>query len=399
MEATGGIYISSNPAKIQIELDGEKIKNEAGILQRGTLIDNLLPREYSLNVKFDGYSPWEKNVKVKSGTVSVFDSIILVPEIEPAQISESSPRKIVSSGKHLAVEAGGGVSLDETLVFGHEIVILTDSGTLLTKSTATDNYYLANAFEPDDNLNLTLMFNNLKSEKLSLPGAVDIKKALPYPYNDRRFIVATNQALYVLDVDKQTIEQITLGINDFFIQDQNSIAWIEDQEIKMFNLPLKSETVALDLNSIEVEGSSLKEVRNTPYGWLTLNTNDELVIWNRDNVSEVLATGVQSFLLSPNGEHVAVLGKNDSLVVYNFENEETSESLDIATSVRDFAWFKDSTHIILLKGETLIFAEVSETGPGNNVTLAEGVSSFSYPGGDTVNFSNASGVWEKIITD
>ena len=72
---------------------------------------------------------------------------------------------------------------------------------------------------------------------------------------------------------------------------------------------------------------------------------------------------------------------------------------DTSSSVGDFAWFKDATHVIFLRGGTLIFAEISKNGPGNEVTLAEGVSSFSYPGGNVVNFSDASGVWEKTIID
>ena len=380
-----------------IELDGEKIKNQSGILQEGTLIDNLLPGKYVLNVELKGYSSWQKNVEVQSGSVSVFDSVILIPDAEPLLLEDFLADRVVSAGKHLSVEGGGGVSLDDTLVFGHEIVALSDSGTLLTKSTATNNYYLVNAFKPDENLNLTLAFNNLKSEKLGLPGAVDIKKALPYPYNDRRFVVATDQALYVLDIDKLSIEQIALGVNDFFTQGQNGIAWIQDQQIKTFNLPLRAETVALDLSTLDVAEIPLRELRNTSAGWLLLDINGKLTLLNQEMDRSAIDVFVDNFALSPDEESIAILG-NRSVFIYNLA---TKERLDIGARgfINDFAWFKDSAHIFLLRNESLILADISDTGLENAVTLDEGVNSFSYADDSTVTFSDGLGIWSKAIID
>ena len=395
VEATGAIYVSSTPSKAQIELDGEKVKNESGILQEGTLIDNLLPGEYTLSIALDGYSSWEKSVEVESGSVRVFDSVILVPETEPLQLGDSLADRIVSAGKHLAVEGGGGVSLDGTLVSGHKIIALSDSGTLLTKSTATDNYYLANAFKPNENLNLTLVFNNLKIQKLDLPGAVDIKKVLPYPYNDHRFVVATNQALYLLDVDKLTLEQIAIGVNDFFIEGQNNIAWVKEGQVKLFNLPLRSETVALELGANNGPLRDLKDVSST---WLALNESGELVSLNSKSDPETIGSSVKSFSLSPKEEDIAILKQNGSLSIYNLESK-ISVDIDSSGVTTDTAWFKDAVHIFLLKGSTLIFAEVSNAHLENSVVLAKDVQSFSYSGGDTVSFSNSQGVFERVVID
>ena len=397
VEATGGIYVSSVPTKAQIKLDGEDIKNETGILQQGTLIDNLLPGEYVLSVSLQEHFSWERSVDVKSGTVEVFDSIVLIPEIESLNISNLVAQRIVATGKHFAIEASTGVSLDGAQVFGHEIVALSDSGTLVTKSATTNNYYIANAFKPQENLNLTLTFNNLKSEKLNLPGAVSIKKVLPYPYSDHRFVISTNQAIYILGVDKLTIDQVALGVNDFFVQGRNGIAWIEDQKIKMFNLPLRAETIALDLSSMDI-GLDIEELKNTASGWLGLETNGRLSLLTQDATSKIIDTFVKSFTLSPDEESIAVLRGNGSLFVYNLAND-TSIEVDKSGSAKDFAWFKDSTHIFLLKEGVLLFADLNSTELENVVTLGENINGFSYPGEDTINFINNSGAWERVIID
>ena len=44
LEKTGGIYLKSEPPDVLIFLDNQAVKNQSGILQSGTLIDNL--KEY-----------------------------------------------------------------------------------------------------------------------------------------------------------------------------------------------------------------------------------------------------------------------------------------------------------------------------------------------------------------
>ncbi|MCR4261234.1 MAG: PEGA domain-containing protein [Candidatus Colwellbacteria bacterium] len=397
VEATGGIYVSSAPTKTQIKLDGEEVKNETGILQKGTLIDNLLPGRYVIDVNLEGYSPWKKEVEVKSGTVKVFDSIVLIPKIEPLNISNLIARRVVAAGKHFATESNTGVSLDGAQAFGHEIVALSEGGTLVTKSATTNNYYLANTFKPNENLNLTLTFNNLKSEKLNLPGAVSIKKLLPYPYSDQRFVISTNQAIYILGVDRLTIDQVALGANDFFIQGRNGIAWIEDQKIKMFNLPLRSETIALDLSSMDI-GGDIEELKNTASGWLVLESNGQLALLTEGAAPTIIDSSVKNFTLSPDEESIVVLRGNNSLFVYNLASGE-SVDVDKSGSLKDFAWFKDSAHVFLLKGGVLLFADLNSTELENVVVLGENVNGFSYPGQDIVNFINDLGVWERVIID
>ncbi len=397
VEATGGIYVSSTPTKTQIELDGEEVKNETGILQKGTLIDNLLPGSYVIDVNLEGYSSWKKEVEVKSGTVKVFDSIVLIPKIEPLNISNLIARRVVAVGKHFAIESNTGVNLNEAQAFGHEIVALSESGTLVTKSATTNNYYLANAFKPNENLNLTLTFNNLKGEKLNLPGAVSIKKLLPYPYSDQRFVIATDQAIYILSVDKLTIDQVALGPNDFFIQGRNGIAWVEDQKIKMFNLPLRTETIAWDLSSVDI-GLDIEELKNTVSGWLVLETNGRLVLLTESSAPKIIDAFVKGFTLSPDEESIAVLRSDNSLFVHNLASGESMD-VDKSGSIKDFAWFKDSAHVFLLRGESLLFADLNSTELENVVVLGENVNGFSYPGQDTISFINNSGVWERVVID
>ena len=245
---------------------------------------------------------------------------------------------------------------------------------------------------------MSLIFNNLKTEKLGLPGAIDIKEVTFYPYNDQRFIASTQQAIYIFDINRLTIEQIALGVSDFFVQGQNSVAWLEDNQLKTFNLPLRTTTVALDLASQGITDISLEQLHDTSLGWFALNKAGDLSLWTQSNAPEVIDTNVKTFALSPNEENIAVLKNDGTLYAYNFEEEERT-SIDSSTSINEMVWFNDSMHLFILKGSSLIFDDISSANLENGITIGTDIKSFSYTGNDTVIFSNQSGVWERILID
>lgn len=76
----GGMYIRSFPAASRIFLDGKEVKNKAGLIQSGTLINNLFPRSYRLALTAPGFKPLERNVSVLPSLVTEVDKLVLIPE-------------------------------------------------------------------------------------------------------------------------------------------------------------------------------------------------------------------------------------------------------------------------------------------------------------------------------
>ena len=48
---TGGIYLKTEPVDVEIQVDGEPVKNKSGLLQSGTLINNLKPGTYKIFIQ------------------------------------------------------------------------------------------------------------------------------------------------------------------------------------------------------------------------------------------------------------------------------------------------------------------------------------------------------------
>jgi hypothetical protein len=84
----GGIYIRTFPAEARIFLDGKEVRNQAGLIQSGTFIQNLFPKSYRLTVTMPGFQTLERNVAVKPSLVSQLEKLVLTPAAaEPAPSS------------------------------------------------------------------------------------------------------------------------------------------------------------------------------------------------------------------------------------------------------------------------------------------------------------------------
>jgi len=76
---TGGFYFKILPKNVQILIDG-KIKKKTDIFFGSILIDNLLPKKYKVQIKKEGYLPWEKTLEIKEKEVTEAKNIVLIPE-------------------------------------------------------------------------------------------------------------------------------------------------------------------------------------------------------------------------------------------------------------------------------------------------------------------------------
>ncbi len=76
---TGGFFLNILPKQSEIYLDGKLVK-KTDFFFGSALSDNLLPKKYKIEVKKDGFFPWEKNLEIKEKQVTDAKNIILFPK-------------------------------------------------------------------------------------------------------------------------------------------------------------------------------------------------------------------------------------------------------------------------------------------------------------------------------
>jgi hypothetical protein len=76
---TGGLFLKILPKQVEVYLDG-KLREKTDFFFGSILIENLLPKKYKIEIKKEGYYPWEKTLEVKEKEVTEAKNVILFPE-------------------------------------------------------------------------------------------------------------------------------------------------------------------------------------------------------------------------------------------------------------------------------------------------------------------------------
>jgi len=92
---TGGIYLRTSQRNAEIYLNG-KLKDTTSIFTNSCLIENLLPKTYSVEIKKKGYHAWQKNLEVREKQVAEAKNVLLIRQNPNFSIAATSTKEIDS---------------------------------------------------------------------------------------------------------------------------------------------------------------------------------------------------------------------------------------------------------------------------------------------------------------
>lgn len=90
---TGGLYLKVLPADAEVYING-KFKDGTTFFTNSLFIENLLPKTYQIEVKKDGYHPWQKTLAVREKEVTDAKNIVLITQSPDFTILTTSPEEI-----------------------------------------------------------------------------------------------------------------------------------------------------------------------------------------------------------------------------------------------------------------------------------------------------------------
>ena len=120
---TGGIYLRTSQRNAEIYLNG-KLKDTTSIFTNSCLIENLLPKTYSIEIKKEGYHTWQKNLEVKEKQVAEAKNVLLIQQNPDFFLVATSTKEI---GGIVSVIKPSATSSDKNRLIefnDHEIWIL-----------------------------------------------------------------------------------------------------------------------------------------------------------------------------------------------------------------------------------------------------------------------------------
>lgn len=182
----GGIFLKDLPTDAGLKINGGLADSSFKKFLSGTLVNNLLPGDYSLAIEKDGYYSWMKTVGVQPATVAEI-RVILIPK-------ESQPIVLTSWMRNFWINGSNLIYLD-----GNWQYFLTDindpkSGAKLEKKLALE---LLKGAAPDHKSSPEEETVLSEFENKYRPKSSGITK---YVYSNNKIYLLKNGKLFFLEI-------------------------------------------------------------------------------------------------------------------------------------------------------------------------------------------------------
>ena len=366
-QKTGAVYVETIPRDVVIKIGNKTFHDKSGILQKGTLISELLPKNYKVEISKDSYLPYYKNIRVQPSLVAELFDIILIPE----EINDRT--RVVSNLK-------GDVFIEKS----------NDDKKIILKNSAKGIYYLYDLNNLSSVLNVSAAFGNFKKEP--------IVKMSFHPFDSNRFLIATKDGLYALDVSRLQLESVLSSLPTIWTVKNPNVYYIKEvkcqmlnvkcQALNSYNLVVKTETELTPLPEKIGEIASLDVSENQNYA-AVINDGAELYLFNQSDKSfKKIVAHAKKFAFSPDSKKIAVFDGNSRVDIYFLEdysrgvNKKTGDTIRLAIessqSLENIFWYKDSIHLLLQYPDHIKFGEIDDRLPLNYFNILNNFSDFFY---------------------
>ena len=398
LRKTGAVFIETKPKGVVIKIDNKIFQDKSGLIQSGTLITKLSPKNYKIKIEKDGYLSWTKNLRVESGLVTEIPKIILLPEkIEKKIVSTPKPvdNFWINSQQKIVFKNNGTLyylqdSSPNIKLRGDKFVQWSEDGNkIILQNLKNQNYYLYELGNLSKTLNISAVLNNLQKTSVS--------EIAFHPLESNRLIVENKNGLYLLDLNRLKLEGVKELVLAWTIK--NPTIYYVSQTPKSllltdFNLISKTSDTLADLPD---NLTAISEISASGNKVAFLTKDGGLYLFNRQDKSlKQIAHSAEKFIFSPDNKKIAFWDKNGKINIYFLEDyqrglhKKAGEIISLnfylkekGSVVKNIFWYKDSGHLLVEYIDTngkqkVDFIEVDNKSPINKYVLVEGISNSYY---------------------
>ncbi len=348
LRKVGAIFVRSFPREARIILDKKPVENNSGFFQNGTLINNLFPKTYELELSLGGYKPWREKVPVAPSLVSDEKSAVLIPETTETIATGTIARFTLLGDTPILQNKKGGLSVNGIKIGSGEVTGSTnDLSKILVFNSASGTYSLFNsATATRTNLNAAL-------KKAGL-GASQKFKIILDPYDTQNVIVLETAAIVLFNTNTQIIspEYKTSGaVLKNIAASQFFFAWTE------WNSKANTSTLVIYDKFLHKTQSTAENIRgkNTKLQWAATSEiallQDDGSFYTYDRNKDALAKiadDVKDFSFTSNASAAAAL-EHKALEVFFFNQDKDYYRFNLprAQSATSIEWYADQSHLFV----------------------------------------------------
>jgi len=367
----GAIYVRSLPKEANIYINGKPVKNESGIFQAGTLINDLFPKTYKLKLSLPNYFDWQRTIAVQPSLVSEVKYAVLVP-MEPAAVFAEPIKNFWIINEEILLRR-----TDNKLVFrnqtlkGDEVIDWAKNPQSILTKDSKNKTYIWNDLENNTSTNLNLIFRRLGPVTLT-PNT----KFILYPETGSKLLLVSSSSILSFDIKKGLFSNISTST--FHIAEVSpSRAWIAwttfdaNKNISQLNLyDLLSETFKNIQKPLPGQTEKLAWANNSRLGILQNNGGFYIYDAATDKLSPT-ASDAKDFVFTDDSSKVAVL-ENRSLEVFSLKNEDYWRfNLPEVGAVKKISWFRGWHHLFISYLDRTVFLDLDDLSQENITTVAK----------------------------
>lgn len=372
----GALYFEIIPADTTITIDKTNFEFNPGIFRSGTLIANLFAKTYNVKVTKNGYQPWMKQLVVQPSLVTQAPLALLLPEKFNlgASIGDNIQNFWIGA-KYPITLRDNALKLNSQTIIGNRIETWSKDGSQII-TELNNSYFLVNLDTPANAVNLNLMLKNLQGQK----DASSIWIAGFSPLNKNQIILATQKALYLLDIRTLIAETIHKEPVEALTSQNNEIFFSSAGKIFIYNLVLKIKTPLMDFAFESIKDILLSQSNDY---MAILEKNGTLYIADRKSPApKQIAQRISIAVFSPDGKKIAFLSDKKELLVHTLiaksQNSEKLARFNLGTIGTEIAWHKNSEYLFVEYPSGVYLLETSGLPPINLQTIDMETNKYRY---------------------
>lgn len=374
---TGAIYIKTYPNVTDVFINGKFIK-KTDLFLGEAFLKNLLPANYNIEIKKDGYFPWQKNLEVFPGLVTKADNIFLFKE-------KLNLKKIAENLDYFFVLSEDKILIKEKNTFNFWFFDKNDNSLnkIFDEKKEKLNSKIINFkvfFSSNKNQLLFEFFlNNGKREFFKFNILENSLKLVEFKNinlkNLERIEILDNGEIYLKvgknlykKTDKEKLPKLILNNVLTFISYQKFLYYLDDKGylVRFNRLSLKKEILSTEPIKIRIENKKSKFKIEVFQDKIFLLKSDELFYFDNGKFKKII-DNVEKFGTKTKNNQVLIL-KNQEIWIFDLKTLEVKFLARFSKKIKN-SYFLNPFYIVFQKDDDLEVIEKDFKNKPNLYTL------------------------------
>lgn len=369
---TGNIFIEASDVKDATVFIDEKPYRD--LLNKKLFLKNLIPGEYTIRIEKEGYTTWEKKLRVDGALTTFLKDVVLFLKSKPVELTKSSVLDHVISPDHnLIAFVRSNVGLSEVwlynIEYSEEQLIYRSSADIVPeiKWAKSSNRLMIHLPEH-------ILIYKINNSPLLQIADIPLSKdgsAIWDEESDSTIILTSSSIIHRYDLITKKTDTIleadsTEKISDIRVTNGSSILALIETSDKTSAL-LIDNTLKLKKEIFSVTGSGIKIIENSPQYLILANKNTHKLYLIRKSGSNPLENllseanftldGVTASL-SPDKTRLLIVNDYE-LSIFNISNRDLTLINRFGQPIINAQWYDDSQHVMISVSNSIMITDLN----------------------------------------